>query len=68
MERKRNNEPSHPLINLDDILELLFYDNSFGRCWKCKKTCLVNELLLKPSNSGWSIICWRCCNNNYFSS
>lgn len=61
-------ENQQPLINLDDILEMLYYDNQFARCWTCKKEYNVSSLKLKMNNQIWSIICKRCHRNNYFSS
>ena len=44
MNRKEVKHDNHPLIDLSDILEVLFFDHQFAKCWTCRKTCHQNYL------------------------
>jgi len=68
MNKKEVKHINHPLIDLSDILEVLFFDHQFAKCWTCKKTCHQTNLQVKVGESGWTIICKRCNRVNYFSA
>ena len=66
MDRKEVKQNNHPLIDLTDILEMLFFDHQFAYCWSCRNTCHQSNLQVKIGSSGWKICCKRCNRINYF--
>lgn len=70
METKKFNEvkSSQILLNLDDVLDLLYYDHTFGRCFNCKNIHHASNLQLRIKNQVWAIVCKTCMRINYFNS
>ena len=69
----QNNNPTHhtshphPTIDLTEILEMVYCDNTKARCWRCKLERSTENLHVQITPSGWSIKCLKCLKIEYFS-
>ncbi len=55
------------LLNLDDVLDMLYEDHTYGRCFNCKNKHQSSNLVLRISCQVWSIVCKNCIRRNYFN-
>jgi len=68
MERKQFKTEELPItIDLNDILELLYNDYVYARCWRCKTKQFIKDLQLKITQEGWQITCLSCLRRKYLS-
>ena len=58
---------SHPCIDLTDILELIYNDMTYSKCWRCKSQQFVKDLQLQITQEGWQITCLSCLRRKYLS-
>lgn len=57
----------HPTISLDEILELVYCENTKARCWRCRLERSTENLHVQITANGWCIKCVRCLKIEYFS-
>jgi len=68
MDRKQFNNQAIPItIDLTDILELIYNDDTYSKCWICKTQQFIKDLQLKITQEGWLISCITCFRKKYLS-
>ena len=68
MDRKQfHTQPIYPTIDLTDILDLIYNDYNYARCWRCKTQQFVKDLQLQITQEGWLITCLSCLRRKYLS-